>query len=111
MTINMRRLEKLEAKQRARDEAESRATIAAFDAWLTDHASQAEQAAWQRVILAGPIEVDQLQVIGMTQDEYNAIMSEVGPCTEDDRRLVEALVERIPSDLLARLNRIGRAGG
>lgn len=106
MTINTRRLEVLEATQRARDEAERHAAIAALDSWLESNTSEAERAAWTRFLLNLPCDADQLRRIGMTQAEADAIVAEVGPCTAEDLLLVDALDQRLPNDLAARLNAI-----
>lgn len=101
--INARRLEVLEAAQRARHEAECSAALKAFNTWLAGNTSEAECGAWQRYLLHLPIDPSRLPH-GMTQAEHDAILAECGPFTEADAALVNAIDQRLPADLVARLN-------
>ena len=100
-----RRLDVLEAAARAVQESEWRAAIDDFNAWLAAHASEAERAAWDRYLLNRPVTDAQLAGIGITRAESDAIHAEVGALTADDQIAVDALLARVPPDLIERLER------
>ena len=94
------RLQKLEAAMVERRAA----AVKALSAWIKYNASAAEQKAWNRYVFhrtgSSP---EKMQAHGYTRAQADEIMAFVGALTPEDLPLAEQLFERIPQDILQRL--------